>query len=81
MFVDVFQAQPRSCNQLNNTASLLDLLLSLLAKVSCPHHEWDLWYSALTEHFRVAEWKEVEDWCGITLLLCEVCSAGLEGDE
>ena len=71
---------PRSCNQFNNTSSLLDLLLSFLAEVSCSHNEWDLWYSALAEDFGVAEREEVEDRCGITLLRCEVCCAGLHGD-
>ena len=56
------------CDQLNNSASLLDLLLRQLAEPSCSYNNRDLWDSALAKNFGVAEGKEVEDGCGVGLL-------------
>ena len=50
-----------SCNQLNNTAGFLDLLLSFLAEVPCLYDNWDLWDSALAQNLGVTEWEEVDD--------------------
>jgi hypothetical protein len=43
------------CNQLNNTTSLSDLPLCLLAEPSCAHNEGNFGESALAQHFAVAE--------------------------
>lgn len=68
-------------NQLNNTAGLLDLSLSLLAEVSCSYNHWDLWEAALSEDLGVAKWEEVEDWGGVGLLVADVGITGFGGDE
>ena len=68
-------------DQLNNTASLLDLLLRQLANPSSAHYEGDLGETALAEDFGVSEGKEVEDGDGVLLGASKVGFAGLGGDE
>jgi len=70
-----------SCNQFNNTASLSDLSLRLLAEPSRAHYQWDFRDSALAENFRVAEGEEVENGNGVGLLADEVFVALLGGDK
>lgn len=69
------------CNQFDNTASLSDLSLCLLAEPSRAHYQGNSWDSALAEDFRVAEGKEVEDGDGVFLAAGEVFVALLGGDE
>lgn len=69
------------CDELSNTTSLLDLPLSLLAEVSRPDNDGDLWKSALAKDLGVAERKEVEDGGGIGLLVVHVGITGFGGDE
>lgn len=68
-------------NELNNTAGLLDLTLGLLGEVARADDDWDLRDAALAEDLRVAEGKEVDDGCGVGLLVGDVGLAGLLGDE
>jgi len=70
-----------SCNQFDNTTSLSDLSLCLLAEPSRTHNQWDFGDSALAENFRVAEGKEVEDGDGVFLVTGEVFVALLGGNE
>jgi hypothetical protein len=46
----------RLCNQFDDTTSLSNLSLCLLAEPSCAHNQWDFWDTALSENLRVAEW-------------------------
>jgi hypothetical protein len=68
-----------SCNELNDATGFLDLSLSFLADVACANDERDLRETALSEDLGVAKGEEVEDWCGITLLLLEVFLSLLGG--
>ena len=70
-----------SCNQLNNTTSLFDLPLCLLAEPSCSHNNRDLWNPPLSKNFGVAEREEVKDGCRVGLLARDVGFASLFGDE
>jgi len=70
-----------SCHQLNDTASLLDLLLGQFADPPCPDDEGDLGEAALAQQLRVAEREEVEDRDRVLLLAGEVGFARLGGDE
>jgi hypothetical protein len=69
------------CDELNDTASLLDLLLGLGREVAGADDEWDLWETALAEDLCVAEIEEVEDGSGVGLLVGEVLLALLGWDE
>lgn len=70
------------CDELHNTAGLLDLAFGILAKITGADDERDLRQAALAEDFAVAEREEVEDGCGVGLgALCEVLLALLERDE
>ena len=72
----------RSCDELHDTARLLDLALGVSAEVSRANDEWDLWDTALAEDFAVAEREEVEDGCGVFLAAAgEVLLALLLWDE
>ena len=70
-----------SCHQLNDTASLLDLLLRQPADPPCPDDERDLGEAALAQQLRVSEREEVEDRDRVLLLAGEVGFARLGGDE
>lgn len=67
----------RSCDQLNDTASLFDLSLRLLAEPSCSYNDWDFWDSTFSEDFGVPEWEEVENGGGVGFLARNVGFAGL----
>lgn len=56
------------CDQLNDTTSLSNLPLSLLAEPPSAHNERHLGEAALAENFAVAEREEVEDGDGIAAL-------------
>jgi hypothetical protein len=68
-------------DQLNNTTSLLDLLLSQLAHPSSADNQGDLGQTALAKNLGVAEGEEVEDGDGVLLLAGDVGITGLGGDE
>jgi hypothetical protein len=72
---------PYLCDELNDTTSLLDLLLSQPADPSCADDQGDLGETALAEDLGVAKGEEVEDGDGVLLLAGDVGSAGLSGDE
>ena len=69
------------CDQLNNTTSLSDLSLCLLAEPTRAHYQGDGWDSAFAENFAVAEGEEIEDGDGILLAAGEVFITLLGGDE
>lgn len=71
----------RLCNQLNNTTSLGDLALCLLADPSCADDQWNLWDATLAENFAVAEGEEIKNWDGVGLLARDVLGALLSWDE
>jgi len=68
-------------HQLNNTASIGNLLLGQLAHPACADNQGNLGEAALAEDLGVAEGKEVEDGDGVLLLAGNVGLAGLGGDE
>lgn len=70
----------RLCDELDNTASLLDLLLGLGRDVAGADDDRDGGETALAEDLGVAERKEVED-RRLVRLLGEVGVALLGGDE
>jgi hypothetical protein len=70
----------RLCDKLDDTTSLLDLLLRESRDVACAHDDGDVGQAALSEHFRVAEGEEVEHGCLVGLLV-QVLVALLGGDE
>jgi hypothetical protein len=70
----------RLCDELDNTAGLLDLLLGLSGEVAGADNDGDLGEAALAEDLGVAEVEEVEDG-GLVALLGEVLVTLLSGDE
>ena len=68
-------------DELDDTASLLDLALGVLGEVAGADDEWNLWDTALTEDLAVAEWEEVEDWSGVLAAARKVLLALLLWDE
>lgn len=52
------------CDELNDTASLLDLALGVLAEVAGADNERDGWETTLSEDLAVSEGEEVENWGG-----------------
>ncbi len=70
----------RLCDELDNTASLLDLLLGLSGEVAGADNDGDLREAALTEDLGVTEVEQVEDG-GLVALLGEVLVALLSGDK
>lgn len=68
-------------DELDDTASLLDLALGVLGEVAGADDEWDLWDAALAEDLAVAEREEVKDWSGVLLAAGEVLLALLLWDE
>jgi hypothetical protein len=68
-------------NKLNNTTSLGDLSLSLLADPSRTHNQGNFGDSALAEDLGVAEGEEVEDGDGVLGFGLEVLLTLLSGDE
>ena len=70
----------RLCDELDNTASLLDLLLGLGGEVAGADDDGDLGEAALAKDLGVAEVEEVEDG-SLVALLGEVLVALLSGDE
>lgn len=78
---NVASCSSRLCHQLDNTASVGDLLLRQLAHPSRAHNQRDLGDAALAKDLGVAEGKEVEDGDGVLLLAGQVGLAGLAGDE
>ena len=71
----------RLCDQLNDTTSLLDLLLSIAAEVAGTNDDGDLGETALAEDLGVAERKEVDDGGRVTLLAAQVSVTLLSWDE
>ena len=71
----------RSCNQLHDTARLLDLALGVFAEVPRLDDDGELGQTAFAEHFAVAEREEVEDGCGAFRAACEVLLALFLWDE
>lgn len=70
----------RLCDELDNTTSLLDLLLGLGADIAGADDDGDGGKTALSEDLGVAEVEEVEDG-SVTTLLGEVLIALLGGDQ
>ena len=70
----------RLCDKLDNTASLLDLLLSLGADVAGADDDWDSGQTTLSEDLGVAVVEKVDDG-SIAALVGEVLIALLSGDE
>lgn len=70
----------RLCDELDNTTSLLDLLLSLSADIAGADDNGDGGKTALAEDLGVAVVEEVEDG-SVAALLGEVLVALLSGDE
>jgi hypothetical protein len=69
-------------DQLDDTTSLDDLPLSLLAEISGAHDDGDGWETALAADLGVAQRQEVEDGHGVLLgALGEVGVALLGGDQ
>jgi hypothetical protein len=68
-------------NQLNNTTSLLDLLLSIAAEVAGANNEGDFGETALAEDLGVAEREEVDDGGSVGLLAAHVGVTLLGGNE
>jgi hypothetical protein len=68
-------------DQLNNTTSLLDLLLGQAAHPPGADDQGNLGQAALAEDLGVAEGEEVEDGDGVLLGAGNVGLAGLGGDE
>lgn len=71
----------RLCDQLNNTTSLLDLLLGITAEVAGTDDDGDLGETALAEDLGVAEGQEVDDGGGVGLGAAQVGVALLSGDK
>ena len=71
----------RLCDELDNTAGLLDLLLGLSGEVAGANDDGDLGEAALAEDLGVAEVEQVEDGGLGAVLLGEVLLALLSGDE
>ena len=71
----------RLCDQLNDTTSLLDLLLGITAEVAGTDDEGDLGETALAEDLGVAEGQEVDDGGGVGLLAAQVGVTLLGRDE
>jgi hypothetical protein len=68
-------------DQLNNTTSLLDLLLGQAAHPPGADDQGNLGQAALAEDLGVAEGEEVEDRDGVLLGASDVSIAGLGGNE
>jgi len=68
-------------HQLDNTTSLLDLLLSELADPSCADNQRDFGNSALAKQLGVAQGEKVENGDGVLLLTGDVGVTSLGGDE
>lgn len=68
------------CDELNNTASRLDLCLRLSRDVAGTDNDWDIRKATLSENLGIAVVEEVEDG-GLVALLGEVGIALLGGDE
>lgn len=71
----------RLCDQLNNTTSLLDLPLGVLADVPGADDDGELGKAALAEDLGVAQREEVDDGGGVGLLAAQVGLTLLGGDE
>lgn len=69
------------CNQLDDTAGLLDLALGLLGEEARLDDDGNFGQTALAEDLGVAEREEVEDRGGVGLGAGEVLRAHLFGDE
>lgn len=70
----------RLCDELDDTAGLLDLLLGLSGEVTGADDDGDLGEAALAEDLGVAQGEQVEDG-SLVGLLGEVLLALLSGDE
>lgn len=81
MFLLHFSCSPALRNQLNDTTSLSNLLLSQSADPSCLDDNRDLGQAALAQDLGVAEGEQVDDGDGVGLLAGQVGLAGLSGDE
>jgi hypothetical protein len=71
----------RLCDELDNTAGLLDLALGVLGEVAGADDEGNLRDATLAEDLAVAEGEEVEDGGGLGGLVGQVLLALLGGDE
>lgn len=71
----------RLCDELDNTAGLLDLALGVLGEVAGADDEGNLRDATLAEDLAVAEGEEVEDGGGLGGLVGQVLLALLSGDE
>lgn len=71
----------RLCDELDNTAGLLDLALGVLGEVAGADDEGNLRDATLAEDLAVAEGEEVEDGGGLGGLVGQVLLALLDGDE
>lgn len=71
----------RLCDELDNTARLLDLALGVLGEVAGADDERNLRDATLAEDLAVAEGEKVEDGGGLGGLVGQVLLALLGGDE
>jgi hypothetical protein len=71
----------RLCDELNNTTSLLDLLLGITAEVTGADDDGDLGETTLAEDLGVAEGQEVDDGGGVGLGAAQVGVTLLGGDK
>ena len=69
------------CDQLNDTTSLGNLALSLLAEPPGAHNQWNLGESTLAENLAVSEREEIENGDDVLLAGGQVLVALLSGDE
>lgn len=67
------------CHQLDNTAGLCDLTLSIFANVSSAHDEGDLGAASLSEKLGVPEGQQVDDWGCVFRLAGDVLLAQVLG--
>lgn len=71
----------RLCDQLNDTTGGDDLLLSELGEPSGADDDWNVWEASLSEDLGVSEWKEIDNWEGVLVLVLEVLLTLLSWDE
>jgi hypothetical protein len=77
-FVDPSKPFGYLTNQLNNAACFLELLFCFSGEESSAHDKWYFWETAFTEDFGVPEREEVENRCGVGLLVGKILFALLD---
>lgn len=71
----------RLSDELNNATSIRDLLLRLLADVSCAHDDGGLGQAALSEELGVSESVEVDERGGVAGRVLQSLLADVGGDQ